>query len=37
LNEEAASKEAFQKYLRAEPQGQYAEDSKNRLTGGGGG
>jgi tetratricopeptide (TPR) repeat protein len=37
LGEEAAAKDAFQKYLRAEPQGTYAEDAKSRLAGATGG
>jgi tetratricopeptide (TPR) repeat protein len=34
LGEETAAKEALQKYLRAEPQGSYAEDAKARIAGG---
>ncbi|MBM4279451.1 MAG: tetratricopeptide repeat protein [Deltaproteobacteria bacterium] len=36
LEEQAAAKEALQKYLRVEPQGVYAEDAKSRLASSGG-
>ena len=35
LTETAAANDAFNKYLKAEPNGPYAEDARRRLEGGG--